>query len=46
AGAGSDWLGPAAITLILSGAAGTLAVLILIFSPTVRDYRISRAMGR
>lgn len=45
AGAGSDWIGPANITLVLSGLAGLLAVLILLFSRTVRDYRISRAMA-
>jgi MFS family permease len=46
AGAGSDLIGPRAITLILSGAAATIAVLVYLFVPVVRDYRISHAVPR
>jgi MFS family permease len=46
AGAGSDLLGgPKVITIILAGATATLAVLFLIFSPTVRNYRLKHAMS-
>jgi MFS family permease len=46
AGAGSDLLGgPEWITLILSGASTVIVVLIMIFSPTVRNYRLSQAIS-
>jgi len=45
AGAGADLLdGPIEITIILSCAAAGLAVIIFLFSPTVRNYRLSSGM--
>ena len=45
AGAGSDLLGgPKVITIILAGIAAGIAVLIYLFSPTVRNYRLSQGM--
>jgi len=44
AGAGADWLGPKEITIILAGVAAGLVVLVLAFSPTVRNYRLSRSI--
>jgi MFS family permease len=45
AGIGSDLLGgPMMITLILAGISAVISVLILIFSPTVRNYRLSEGM--
>ena len=46
AGVGSDLLGsPKIITVILTGIASGLAVLIYLFSPTVRNYRFSQGMS-
>jgi MFS family permease len=45
AGVGSDLLGsPKIITIILTGTAAVLAILIFLFSPTVRNYRLSKGM--
>ncbi len=45
AGAGSDLLGgPKTITIILAGAAAVIVVLIFLFSPTVRNYRLSQGI--
>jgi predicted MFS family arabinose efflux permease len=45
AGAGSDLLGgPKMITVILAGAAAAIIILIFLFSPTVRNYRLSQGM--
>jgi sugar phosphate permease len=45
AGVGSDLLGgPKMITIVMAGMTAAVAVLVLLFSPTVRNYRLSRAM--
>jgi predicted MFS family arabinose efflux permease len=44
-GIGADWLGPRAITIVLSGIAGAIAVIVFFASPTIRDYRLSRALA-
>ena len=45
AGAGSDLLGgPKPITIILCSIAAGIAVIVFLFSPTVRDYRLSQAI--
>jgi len=47
AGIGSDLLGgPKIITIILGGTAAAIAVLVLLFSPTVRNYRLSQEIAR
>lgn len=45
AGIGADLMGPRLITLVLSGIAAAIAVIVFFASPTVRDYRLSRAMA-
>jgi MFS family permease len=46
AGVGSDLLGgPKMITIVMAGIGAAIAVLILLFSPTVRNYRLSQGMG-
>lgn len=45
AGIGADLVGPRLITLLLSGSAAVIAVIVFLASPTVRDYRLSRAMA-
>jgi MFS family permease len=45
AGTGADLIGPAAVTVILSSLAAAIAVGTYLFSPTVRDYRISRVLA-
>ena len=46
AGIGSDMLGgPKPITILLAGTAACIAILVLIFSPTVRNYRISQGIA-
>jgi predicted MFS family arabinose efflux permease len=46
AGIGSDLLGgPKMITIILCSIAAGLSVLVLLFSPTVRNYRLSKAIS-
>lgn len=46
AGAGSDLVGPRAITLALSAAAAAIAVAVYVRSSTVREYRLSQAIRR
>jgi MFS family permease len=46
AGVGSDLFGgPKMITVILAGIAAIIAFLILLCSPTIRNYRLSEAIG-
>jgi MFS family permease len=45
AGVGADLIGPQVTTFILSGIAGLIAVAVYLGSPTVRDYRMSRALA-
>jgi MFS family permease len=45
AGVGADLFGPRPITLILSGTAALIALAVYFFSPIIRDYRLSAAMG-
>jgi len=45
AGIGADLVGPRAVTVVLSGIAGAIAVIVFFASPTVREYRLSRAMA-
>ncbi|HXF60283.1 MAG TPA: MFS transporter, partial [Caldilineaceae bacterium] len=44
AGVGADLFGPRLITILLSGSAGAIAVIVFFASPTIRDYRLSRAL--
>lgn len=45
AGIGSDMLGgPKMITIVMAGIAAAIAVIVLVFSPTVRSYRMSQAI--
>ena len=45
AGVGSDLFGgPKIITVVLGGIAAGIAVLVLLFSPTIRNYRLSKAI--
>ena len=44
AGLGADLVGPRAITLVLCSTAALIALAAFVFSPTIRDYRLSRAM--
>ncbi len=45
AGIGADVVGPRATTLALSGIAVTIAVIVYLASPLVRDYRLSVALS-
>jgi MFS family permease len=45
AGAGSDLIGPRAITVVLCGVAALIAVGVYFGSATVREYRLSQAMA-
>jgi predicted MFS family arabinose efflux permease len=46
AGIGSDLLdGPKTITIILCSIAAAIAILVFLFSPTVRNYRLSKAIS-
>ena len=45
AGAGADLFGPRAMTVILSGIAAAIAIGTYFGSPTIREYRLSRAMA-
>lgn len=46
AGVSSDLLGgPKMITIIMAGIAATIAVFVLFYSPTVRNYRLSQAIA-
>jgi MFS family permease len=44
AGIGSDFVGPRAMTIVLSGIAGAIAVIAFLASPTIREYRLSQAL--
>jgi len=44
AGAGSDWLGPKTITIILSITGVGVVILIYLVSPTIRNYRLSQGI--
>lgn len=47
AGMGSDYFhGPKVITVIMAGTAAVISLLILLFSPIVRQYRLSEAISR
>ncbi len=45
AGVGADLVGPRVMTILLSGAAGVIAVVVFFASPTIREYRLSRALA-
>jgi predicted MFS family arabinose efflux permease len=45
AGVGADLVGPRETTLVLSGIAGFIAVVVFWASPTIREYRMSRALA-
>jgi MFS family permease len=45
AGTGSDLFGPRAATIVMSGAAALIALLVFARSATVRDYRLSAAIA-
>lgn len=45
AGIGADLVGPRLITILLSGTAAAIAVIVYFASPTVREYRLSRALA-
>ncbi|MBX3001204.1 MAG: MFS transporter [Caldilineaceae bacterium] len=45
AGVGADFFGPQVMTLVLSSIAGLIAVAVYFFSPIIREYRLSAAMG-
>ena len=45
AGIGADLVGPRMITILLSGSAAAIAVVVFFASPTIREYRLSRAMA-
>lgn len=45
AGVGADLVGPRLITILLSGSAAAIAVIVYFASPTIRDYRLSQAMA-
>ncbi len=45
AGVGADFVGPQIMTVMLSGIAGVIAILIFFFSPIVRNYRMSEGMA-
>jgi MFS family permease len=46
AGIGSDLVGPRTMTLIFSGIIGAIAVLVYLFVPIVREYRLSEAIEK
>jgi predicted MFS family arabinose efflux permease len=45
AGIGADLIGPRLITILLSGSAAAIAVIVFLASPTIRDYRLSQALA-
>lgn len=45
AGIGADLVGPRMITILLSGTAGAIAVIVFFASPTIRNYRLSHALA-
>jgi MFS family permease len=46
AGVGSDLIGPQAITLVLCGIGCGVAVVALLFVPTIRDFRMREAIAQ
>ena len=44
AGIGADFVGPRAMTMVLAGIAGIIAIVAFFISPIIRDYRLSEAM--
>jgi hypothetical protein len=44
AGAGADLVGPRTMTLLLGSIAALIAVAVFCASPTIREYRLSRAI--
>ncbi|MBM4247199.1 MAG: hypothetical protein FJ148_25990 [Deltaproteobacteria bacterium] len=46
AGAGSDLVGPRAVTVALSAVAAAIAIAVYLRSATIREYRLSRAIKR
>ena len=45
AGIGADLFGPQTVTIILCGLAGIVAIVVFFASPTIREHRMSRALG-
>ena len=44
AGIGADLVGPQAMTIVLGGIVGAIAIIVFFISPTIREYRLSEAM--
>jgi MFS family permease len=44
AGFGADLVGPRAMTIVLGGIAGAIAVIVFFASPVIREYRLSQAL--
>jgi MFS family permease len=45
AGVGADLVGPRVMTILLSGTAAVIAIVVFFASPTIREYRLSRALA-
>jgi MFS family permease len=45
AGIGADLVGPRLITILLSGSAAAIAIIVFFASPIIRDYRLSQGMA-
>ena len=45
AGVGADLVGPQVMTLLLSGSAAVLAIIVFFASPTIRNYSLSAELG-
>jgi ENTS family enterobactin (siderophore) exporter len=45
AGVGADLVGPRAMTILLGSGAAAIAVVVFFASPTIREYRLSRALA-
>jgi MFS family permease len=45
AGVGADLVGPRAVTIVFSTIAAAIAVIVFLASPTIREYRLSRAIA-
>lgn len=45
AGFGSDLFGPRAVTIVLAGISGIIAIIVLFTSTTFRDYRLNEALS-
>ena len=44
AGIGADFVGPRAMTIVLGGIIGAIAVSVFFASPTIREYRMSETI--